>query len=335
MLNRIFAYFDGKENRKTLSELCFELSSNQKISWPEYLQNTTMLENIMVREILCDGFNIKVQHNPGRIKSTMADVGKKNIRKRSCFLCQDNLPEGQKAILYGNEFMILCNPAPVFPYHFTICHREHKPQYIIDNIDIFLRIMVDLGSKWTVLYNGPQCGASAPDHLHFQTIPAGYMPIEKEIIKEEKYIHFKKIGEISLLRTNNIGREAIILEGDNFVTIAATFRKILFEFKKFLCIEKELTIEEPMINIAGFYKEKNMCILIFPREKHRPDVFFNEGNTKLIISPAVVEMGGVFVAPVEKDFYNLNVSTVENILKEVSLDSKIMDRFFNSANFAF
>jgi len=335
MLNRIFACFDGKANRKTLPELFFELSSNQKMSWPEYLQSITMLDHVMVREISCNGFNIKVQHNPGRIKSTTADVGEKNIRKRSCFLCQDNLPEGQKAILYSNEYMILCNPAPVFPYHFTICHRDHKPQYIAENIDIFLHLMVDLGSKWTVLYNGPQCGASAPDHLHFQTIPSAYMPIETEIVKEEKYIHLKQVGDTSLLRASDIGREVIILEGDNFTAIAATFRKLLFFLKKFLCMKEELIIEEPMINIAGFYKENKICILIFPRAKHRPDVFFNEGDARLMISPAVVEMGGVFVAPLEKDFHILNASTVENILNEVSLDSKTLDRFFNSINFAF
>jgi hypothetical protein len=325
MLNRIYASFDGGQSGKPLPEICFELLSEQKHTWPECCLGYASLERIKIREIACNGFIVRVQHNPGRIKSTLADVKEKEIKQRPCFLCPGNLPAEQKGILYRNEYLILCNPAPVFSSHFTICNKEHRPQSIAEYLDIFLQLMVDLGSGWTVLYNGPECGASAPDHLHFQAVPSGQMPVENEIKGEKSFIKVRQVDGVLLSRVSNIGREAFILEGDNPTTLEGIFKEILSILKRHLSIEKE-----PMVNIVGFHSTNKLCIVIFPRSKHRPDRFFREGEDRLIVSPAVVEMGGIFVTPVEKDFSILNASITEDIFREVSLDGEILDRIIDS-----
>ena len=118
---------------------------------------------------------------PGRIKSTLADVGEKSVAERACFLCPPNLPEEQKGILYRKDYLILCNPMPVFSSHFTISHLDHRPQELAGTVATLLTLLCDFGPGFLILYNGPGCGASAPDHLHFQAVPSGLMPIEGEI----------------------------------------------------------------------------------------------------------------------------------------------------------
>ena len=115
-----------------------------------------------------DGFHIKVQFNPGRLISTAAKVDAASIKERKCFLCPENLPPAQRGIPYDGDFLVLCNPFPIFPEHFTISSLRHTPQLIRDSFAALLSLTRDLGSRYAVLYNGPKCGASAPDHLHFQ-----------------------------------------------------------------------------------------------------------------------------------------------------------------------
>ena len=131
----MFAAFERGQNVKPLPELCMELLSEQKKTWRDLEQGYESLKDTRVREITCNGFSVHVQHNPGRIRSTLADVGEKSVNERPCFLCLNNLPEDQKGVLYHKEFLILCNPMPVFSGHFTIAHIIHQPQAITEHID--------------------------------------------------------------------------------------------------------------------------------------------------------------------------------------------------------
>ena len=198
---------------KSLPELCLELLSEQKKTWPDLREGYESLKDVRERDLPCRGFSVRLQYNPGRIKSSLADVSEKNVNERRCFLCLDHLPEGQKGILYRSEYLILCNPMPVFSSHFTVSHLDHRLQAIAEHIDTFLQLMADFGSGWTVLYNGPKCGASAPDHLHFQAAPSGQMPIEKEIREEKRLTLMKQVDGVLLYRVRDLGREVIILEG--------------------------------------------------------------------------------------------------------------------------
>jgi len=309
------------ERVKSLPGLCLELLTEQKKEWIDLRDGCESLKDLRERDVPCRGFSVRLQHNPGRIKSSMADVDKQNANERRCLLCLNQLPEAQKGILYRSDYLILCNPMPVFSFHFTVSHLEHRLQAIVEPIDTFLQLMTDFGSNWTVLYNGPKCGASAPDHLHFQVTASGQMPIEKEIRDEKKLTLMTQVDGIPLYRVRDLGREVIILEGDDPMALGGVFKGFLNALKKILLIN-----EEPMMNIAGFHEERKWRLVIFPRRKHRPDAFFREGDARVVVSPGVIDMGGVLITPVEKDFKRLDAAAVETIYGEVSLRGKIVGK---------
>jgi len=311
---KIYATFDG--GGKSLPGLCLELLSEQKKSWQDLRVGYESLENVRERDLSCGRFSIRLQYNPRRIKSSLAAVGEGKIDERRCFLCLGRLPESQKGILYRNEYLILCNPMPVFPSHFIVSHLDHRLQAIAGQIDLFLRLIADFGFDWRVLYNGPKCGASAPDHLHFHVGPSGQMPLEKEIHWKNRAPLMKR-GGVHLYRLGGLGREVILLEGDDPMAVEGVLKEFLNGLKQVLLID-----EEPMVNIAGFQKEGKWRLLIFPRRKHRPEVFFKEGDDRVVISPGVIDMGGLLITPVEKDFKRLDRVEVESIYREVSLDEK-------------
>jgi len=315
---KLYVNFDRGGN---LPQLCFRLLSDQKNAWQDLREGCESLKNVRERDLSCKGFSVRLQHNPGRIKSSLADVSERNANERPCFLCLNQLPEGQKGILYRNEYLILCNPMPVFSSHFTVSHLDHYPQAIAEPIEILLQLMADFGSGWMVLYNGPQCGASSPRHLHFQAGPFGQMPIEKELQEEKRRTLMMQVEGVLFYRVRDLGREAIILEASNLTTMGSVFTRLLTALKKVLLLG-----EEPMINIAGFYEERRWRLVIFPRRKHRPEAFFKEGEDRVVVSPGVIDMGGLLITPVRKDFDRLDAAAVEGIYREVSLEGKIVER---------
>jgi ribosomal protein S18 acetylase RimI-like enzyme len=323
---KFYTPFDGGERLKSLPKLCCELLSEQKKEWSGLREGYALHKYVRERDIPCRGFSVRLQYNPGRVKSSLAVVAGKNQTERPCFLCLDHLPEGQKGISYRSDYLILCNPMPVFSPHFTISHLDHRLQAINEHIGTFLQLMADFGSGWTVLYNGPKCGASAPDHFHFQAAPMGQMPIEKEVQEEKKRALIKRTDRVLLYRLKDLGREAIVLQGDESMAVEDALRNFLKALKKVNSID-----DEPMVNIAGFYekgkeREGKWQLVIFPRRKHRPDAFFREGDARVVVSPGVIDMGGVLITPVEKDFERLDAAAIEGIYAEVTMDGKIVGR---------
>jgi ribosomal protein S18 acetylase RimI-like enzyme len=307
--------------RGNLPNLCLALLKEQKKTWPDLRLGYESLKKVRERDLPYRGFSVRLQCNPGRIKSSTAVVDAENRGERRCFLCLDQLPENQKGIFYRSDYLILCNPMPVFSSHFTVSHIDHRLQAIAEHMETFLQLMADLGSGWTVLYNGPKCGASAPDHLHFQVAPSGQMPIEKEILEENRLSLMIQLEGVLLYRVGSLGREATLMVGDKPEPLRSVFNHYLNALKKVLFIE-----EEPMINIAGFYDDKRWRLVIFPRRKHRPDTFFREGEDRMVVSPGVIDMGGLLITPVEKDFERLDAMTVEKIYQEVSLEGKTTEK---------
>ena len=316
---KTYAPFDREGRGKPLPELCLDLLAEQKKTWPDLRRGCESLKDIRERDVSCNGFSVRLQHNPERITNTLADIGKTNANERRCFLCLEHLPESQKGVLYRSEFLILCNPRPIFPSHFTVSHLEHRPQAIAEEIHTLLRLLAEFGSGWTVFYNGPKCRASAPDHLHFQAAPSGQMPMEKEILEEKRFTEPRRIDGVLLYRLRDLGREVVVMEGDDPTAVEEVFKGLLNALRK-----APILAEEPMLNVAGFHEGEKWRLVIFPRRKHRPAAFFRKGDARVVVSPGLIDMGGVLVTPVEKDFERLNAGAVERIYREVSLEDRIL-----------
>ena len=318
---KTFAVYDGEEASGPLWRLYLELMDEQKRTWPALRRAHASLRTIMDREIRCTGFLVRVQHNPGRIASTLARVKAGATDGRPCFLCPRNLPPQQRGILYFGSWVILPNPMPVFPLHSTVAHVRHQPQGIGGNVGVFLGLIGDLGDEWTVLYNGPKCGASAPDHLHFQVVPSGLLPVEKDLWLPGRLAPLRRAPGVALYRAIGLGRQAIVLTGHDPHAIAEAFQDFLGALQEALSLP-----EEPMMNIVGYCKEGLPVLVVFPRRKHRPDAFFRTGDDRILLSPAVVEMAGVLVTPAEADFRRLDAHAVEALFNEVSLEAGLLDK---------
>ena len=309
-------YIREEEYGKAVSIL-FE---QQLIKWNLLKERYDALDDVEIKEFWFDGFKIKVQYNPGRIKSSSTKTDDVSINNRACFLCFENLPEPQQGILLADKYLLLCNPFPIFPQHFTISSVQHEPQNIIDHIEGMLKITKQLSSDHSLIYNGPACGASAPDHFHFQAGRKNSMPIEDD------YHQLKnEYGKFILA-----DKELMVTSVDDglrrFLVIESTKMKINIKvFKIFYKAYAEIssTSTEPMFNIISTYNAEYGCSLIlFLRDKHRPELFYKEGDDKILISPATVDLGGVLIAPREIDFKRIDKNLIRKVFKEVSLNDE-------------
>ena len=162
-----------------MNQTIHNLLTEQLASWETARNNYAALSGVRVKELNVNGIPYKVQFNPARIVSSGAKVDAKSIQARKCFLCPANLPTVQKGISFGGHYHILVNPFPIFPRHLTVPELAHTPQRIATRFTDMLELAEAL-TDYTIFYNGPKCGASAPDHAHFQAGNKGFMPIEKD-----------------------------------------------------------------------------------------------------------------------------------------------------------
>lgn len=281
-------------------------------------QGVAALENVHTRIINCGTFAVRLQYNPKRIVSTGAKVDPASIKERKCFLCTAHLPQEQQGVLYREKFIVLCNPMPIFREHFTISHVDHIPQSIEEHIMDFLDLAKDFEASHSIFYNGPKCGASAPDHMHFQASPKNTIPVENEVVVVERRRFQKKIGGVDILQLVHTGRSIIVLESPRKQDIEFCFLRLTGAMRKAMA-----TDEEPLLNAICSFADGAWRIIVFPRAKHRPDVYFKEGNEKMLISPAAVDIGGLVITPVEKDFKSVDAATVTGIYEEVSVSNEI------------
>ncbi len=321
MERKTFASFYGDAHEPKLSAQCRNLLGKQRSSWPDLSHGYSALEQVRVKELQCNGFSVRLHHNPARIKSTIAMVDKESINKRPCFLCLENLPEDQQGIVYRLDFIVLCNPFPITSQHYTISNIKHVPQSFDGYIPTFLTIAKDFHGDFNVFYNGAESGASAPDHLHFQAAPAGVLPVEKDIQNIAKRIFVKLIDSISLFKLKDVGRGIIIIEGKNYDAISSTLLNVISAMK---CVLS--SPGEPKMNLLCSYNGNTWQVAIFPRRKHRPAIYYLPVNERILISPGLVEMGGVVVTPIEKDFNIVDHELIQDIYREVSVDDETIEK---------
>ncbi|MCG3157784.1 MAG: hypothetical protein DKINENOH_04420 [bacterium] len=315
---RYFAEYGPAKNSPTLARLALDLLAQQQAAWPQLREGYRALASVQVRELDNHEYAVRLQFNPLRVVSSGAKVDPRSIQARPCFLCVENLPPPQQGILYREEFLVLCNPAPIFSQHYTISHLQHQPQALAGHVETLLRLARDFSPYFTVFYNGPKCGASAPDHLHFQACPRRVIPAETQMYEPARRLLMKSLLGVSLHKLQGLGREVLLLTGFEAAALATVWRRTLAAMQAVLPID-----HEPMLNAICFYEDELYHVLLFPRHKHRPEVFFREGEDRILISPAAVDMGGLIVTPIEKDFRQVEAALVADIYREVSIPPEV------------
>jgi len=317
-------------NDRPLAQRMASLLESQRKQWQMLTDGVASLDQVTVKQLDCTGFRAFLQWNPKRIVSTGAKVDTKTIQKRRCFLCVDNLPDAQQGIAYGDDYIILCNPAPIFRQHFTIPHIRHVPQLLEPNVGMMIRLAQDLSRSLTVFYNGPQCGASAPDHMHFQASPFRGIPVERDI--DLGHLELKQYATegVRVGVPAAYGREIVVLRSNDAPLMEDAIRRLM------VAMRIELKTEgEPLVNVICSHGDEGFRTIFFLRRSHRPSHYFREGDEQILISPAAVDIGGLVVTPHERDFNRVDAPTLEAIYREVSLDRsdtlRIVDRFLSSS----
>lgn len=287
------------------------LISEQLSSWELAKLNYAALGQVRMKSFQIGDHTYRVQFNPARILSSAAKVDPNSIKERKCFLCPANLPELQKGIPFGKRYQILVNPYPIFPRHLTIPDLSHTDQRISGRFNDMLELAEEL-DDFVIFYNGPKCGASAPDHAHFQAGNKGFLPIEKEWKSAERE-KLTTIKGASLWHLNNDPRMALIIEATEKEAANAVFDLV---YRSLGSLSEE---EEPMMSLVIWKEETGWVACVFPRKKHRPSCYTAEGDKNLLISPASVDMGGVFITPQERDFEKITANDITEIVEEVCL----------------
>lgn len=291
------------------------LSRHQREHWPMMAKGYATLSSAQVRRFDFNGFEVRTQFNPGRMTSAAAQVDAKSIQERKCFLCPANLPVEQKGLRY-EDYLILCNPFPILDEHFTIAAIEHRPQRIREAFGTFVNLVRDLGEKYTVLYNGPRAGASAPDHLHFQAGTRGWMPIDNEYapISARFGRELFKSGGARVVGVTDYLRPIIGIEGQGREETIEAFERVYDAIGKIAPAD-----DEPVMNIVGLFDSGAWTVVVFPRAKHRPACFFAEGAEKILVSPGAVDVGGVLITPLPESFDRLSKDAICQVFSEVGM----------------
>lgn len=290
----------------------------QYANWEFLRQGIDSLSEIKIKIFRFGGFIIKAQYNPRRIISTTAAVDEKSINNRKCFLCTENLPAEQLAVEYKNDLCFLCNPYPILPLHMTVASQNHTPQLISGKISSMIDAAKDLREQFCVFYNGPRCGASAPDHLHFQTGECRDLPIwmETDFIKE---------NGTSVLETDAVSVHCSDSNLRSLIYIVTKNSELLiniFDIVYNALITSTGFKDEPLMNIAVRFIESDWHMIIFLREKHRPNSYHESGERRLVISPAVIDLCGCLIIPRFEDFEKITRDDIEKIYREVSLSQE-------------
>lgn len=301
-------------NTGNLSQKAEALLNHQKESWDLVNQNFSALDNIKIKKFEFNHFYINAQFNPSRITSSSAKVDKKSIANRACFLCEENLPGVQKGISYKDKYIILINPYPIFKQHLTIPHHNHIPQNIDEALGDLLDLSYDLKENFFVFYNGPKCGASAPDHLHFQAGVKKSTPLEHyyHSLVEKKSSVLLKDDIVEAYQIEALFLNFILIKSENKQKIIKLTRKVIQQLQSY-----KYSDEEPLLNIISLFENDIWNVFVFPRKAHRPKQFFAEDNSKLLISPASVDMAGLLITPRKEDFEKLTNTDIQDIYSQV------------------
>ena len=285
--------------------------------WADARHRFRDLKHVETRQL---SDQLKLQWNPARIVSTGAKIDKKTLGERPCFLCDKNRPKEQMSKQIDEKFHLLVNPFPILPVHFTIPARKHQPQLIYKNYGEMHRF-ISLHSDLMVFYNGPKCGASAPDHLHFQAGTNGILPLQTNWQRLSRnltdIISLNDEEKISVVRDFIV--PAFVIISKSAESDEALFRRL------YKAMPQRGDETEPMMNIISWRKGEEFISVVIPREKHRPEAYFAEGDAQFVVSPGALDMSGLIITPREEDFRKLTEEKALSLLQECGVSEEKMN----------
>lgn len=301
---------------------------NQLAKWQTARTNHEALNQIETRRFELAGNTITVQFNPARAVSTCAKVDKSSIEARKCFLCPENKPNEQDEIIISLDepFSLRINPYPILPGHLTISSLKHQDQVLADKTirqlpgKLISWLEEYFASGYVLFYNGAKCGASAPDHFHFQAVKQSDVPVIQQ---------WERLMETAVRET-----EIKTENGNTYSSFQIT--SYICPIQVFICnhsadILPEMINQylqsfplhegesEPRYNLFAWQdKQRGFTMAYFPREKHRPACYTATGGEQLLVSPGALDMAGLLVTPRKEDFYKITESDITQIYKEVA-----------------
>ena len=288
-------------------------------TWSDVRHRYRDLEHVETRELMTDTITLLAQWNPARIGSTGAKIDAKSIAERPCFLCAKNRPQEQMHRVIDGKYELLVNPFPILPIHFTLPTLKHQPQRILSMYDEMLKL-AERNTDLTILYNGPRCGASAPDHAHLQTVATGHLPLQQawqrlsrnltEVVKDNE--------DNGIWQVADYPAAAFVIRSHGQNVAERLFRRI---YDALPPAEDGI---EPMMNIIMWQSDNAVLSVVLPRRKHRPDCYTGTGDAQYIISPGAVDMGGLIITPREQDFRRVTPELILDIYRELSLTPEQM-----------
>lgn len=285
--------------------------------WEDARHRFRDLKHVEVRQL---SDQLKVQFNPARIVSTGAKIDKHTLGERPCFLCERNRPKEQMTKQIDDHFQLLVNPFPILPVHFTIPATKHQPQSIYRHYGEMHRLL-SLHSELMVFYNGPKCGASAPDHLHFQAGTSGVLPLQTNWQRLSRnltdVISLTDEEKISVLRDFLVPAFVIISKSED------SDEELFHRLYRSMPMRGDES--EPMMNIIAWRKGDEFISVVIPREKHRPDAYFAEGEDQMMVSPGALDMAGLIITPREEDFSKINLDKATALLRECGISAEKME----------
>lgn len=330
-------------NHEPNQEEVFAFFNKQMYLWEEaHRRFEELKEGIQARRLSLNDYELTVQFNPRRIVSTAAKLDKKNLKRRPCFLCDRNRPVEQIDFPVEGHYHLLVNPFPILPFHLTIPTRRHQPQLLSSLLGALNRMAWHL-PDFLLFYNGGRCGASAPDHAHLQAGARGLVPLERDwkffesrlekiypkTSSDESELLEKGYKSLStgLYRLHGYACPAFVLLGGQADGDYYLFNKLL----SVLPVEKGQN--EPDINLLAWRQsgrpadgDDSVVMVLFPRKKHRPDCYYADERSRLVISPGALDMGGLIITPRQEDFERLTPKQAASILREVSLSDSQVDQ---------
>ena len=298
--------------------------NHQLEKWPDASRRYHELRSAKTRELVVGASSIQVQWNPARIVSTGASIDKKAIAERPCFLCEQNRPKEQIKKSVDSHFDLLVNPFPILPIHFTIPSVKHEPQLIRESYGEIHKLLEEYPGMM-VFYNGPKCGASAPDHAHFQAGTSGVLPLQKSW----KRLSHNLTPIISINDKENISLieeypcAALLIRSRSQNGDEQLFRRL------YDALPQRADETEPMMNIISWRSDDEYFSVVFPRAKHRPECYYTEGSSQFIISPGALDMAGLIITPRQEDFEHITPEIALGILSEVSLPKVALQLVIN------